>query len=59
MCRCLKHEQEYPQSGYCVYCGLPGTANVWHIPYVWYPCDQMPSGPTYITTTTDGKPEIT
>ena len=40
MNRCLKHEQEYPQDGFCVYCGRPNPdAGVVAAPkpYQWPP----------------------
>jgi hypothetical protein len=52
-CTCLKHQQQYPQDGYCIYCGkiVEGTRPVVVpvspvIPYYpYYPDPDYPSWP--------------
>jgi hypothetical protein len=52
VCKCLTHNQEYPQTGYCIYCGPPmtlTTTNAYYQPIPPFP----PIVPYTVTFSTD------
>ena len=46
MCICLKHSQNYPQGGFCVYCGPPPVLSGSFPTFILYPNPPLRPGVT-------------